>query len=407
VTFSANHRSYKRPVRPTAVICVDGCEPDYLAQAVSAGSMPWMAQTLQCGTALLADAVVPTFTNPNNLSIVTGAPPAVHGISGNYFLDPQSGQATMMNDPRWLCCPTLLAQAADAGLQVAVVTAKDKLCRLLGHGLKGLCFSAETASSASLQDHGIDKLTELVGMEQPDVYSPELSRFVMAAGLRLAQTRPLDLMYLSTTDYVQHKHAPGTPEANAFYAMLDGYFSALDAMGWVLAITADHGMSAKARMDGQAEVIYLHDWISQTLGQANARVILPITDPYVRHHAALGSYACVYLPTGLSAEILCESLGALRGIELALPRAQAAQRWELPPDRIGDVVVLADRHTVLGTTAGEHALQDLRSPLRSHGGLGEQRVPLILNRKLSDAAACQQRWRNFDAFHLALNLAAH
>ena len=128
-----NHRSYAPPKRPTVVVCVDGCEPDYIAQAVGHGKMPWLKRVLAEGTALVADCVIPSFTNPNNLSIVTGAPPSVHGICGNYLFDVATGTEVMMNDPKWLRATTLLAALAEAGHAVAVVTAKDKLRKLLGH----------------------------------------------------------------------------------------------------------------------------------------------------------------------------------------------------------------------------------------------------------------------------------
>jgi phosphonoacetate hydrolase len=399
-----NRRRYKKPSQPTVVVCVDGCEPDYLAQAVAAGHMPWLRRTLAQGVALLADCALPSFTNPNNLSIVTGVPPSVHGISGNYFLDPATGQAVMMNDPQWLRCPTLLAQASRAGWSVAVVTAKDKLRTLLGHGLQGICFSAECADAATMGSHGIDGVLGLVDRPLPSVYSADLSEFVFAAGVRLMQTRRPELMYLSTTDYVQHKHAPGTPAANAFYAMLDGYMAQLECLGCIIALTADHGMQAKTRLDGTPLVVYLADWLHKHLQRTDARVILPITDPYVVHHGALGAFATVYLPGDVSAEALCEALAVLPGIESALVRADAARLLELPADRIGDVVVLADRFTVLGSTASAHDVSGLDAPLRSHGGRGEQRVPLIVNRAapLLDAT---RRFRNFDVLDIALNYA--
>ena len=399
-----NQRAYKMPVRPTVVVCVDGCEPDYLAQAVAAGRMPWLQRTLATGVALRVDSALPSFTNPNNLSIVTGVPPSVHGISGNFFLDSASGQAVMMNDPQWLRCPTLLAEAARAGISVAVVTAKDKLRTLLGHGLQGICFSAECADAATLATHGIDGVLELVGRPKPSVYSADLSEFVFAAGLRLMQTRRPELMYLSTTDYVQHKHAPGTPAANAFYAMLDGYMAQLEALGCVIALTADHGMHAKTRMDGTPQVIYLEDWLRKHLQRDDARVILPITDPYVVHHGALGSFATIYLPADVPADAVCTALLQVQGIESALSRDQAARLLELPADRIGDLVVMADRFTVLGTTPATHDLSGLDAPLRSHGGRGEQSVPLIVNRP-APLLDPERRWRNFDVFDIALNYA--
>jgi phosphonoacetate hydrolase len=397
-----NGRRYCLPQQPTVVLCVDGCEPDYLAQAVAAGCMPWLQRTLQRGVGLVADCALPSFTNPNNLSIVTGVPPSVHGICGNYFLDTQSGREVLMNDPQWLRCPTLMAEVAKTGMLVAVVTAKDKLRALLGHGLAGICFSAECADKANLQTNGIDEVLALTGLPLPSVYSAELSEFVMAAGVRLMETRRPDLMYLSTTDYVQHKHAPGMPAANAFYAMLDGYLQRLDSLGCVIAITADHGMQAKTQMDGSPEVIYLQDFLCDLLPNDGVRVLLPITDPYVAHHGALGSYATLYLPPDVAVEALCEALRALPGIASVLKRADAARLLELPADRIGDVVVIADRFTVLGKTAAAHDLSGLDAPLRSHGGIGEQRVPLILNRPIPHIDK-SHTYRNFDVFYLALN----
>ncbi len=400
--LNVNHRTYKLPTHPTVVVCVDGCEPDYLAQAVATGHMPWLKAALAAGTGLIADCVVPSFTNPNNLSIVTGAPPSVHGICGNYLFDTESGTEVMMNDPKWLRAPTLLAALADAGMAVAVITAKDKLRKLLGHKMKGICFSSEKADQATLEENGITDVLALVGKPVPSVYSADLSEFVFAAGVKLMQTRRPDVMYLSTTDYIQHKHAPGTDGANAFYRMMDGYLAQLEAMGCVIALTADHGMNAKVAMDGTPDVIYLQDWFDAWLGAAQARVILPITDPYVVHHGALGSFATVYLPADVDVSAAVQRLQAVRGIEQVLPRAEAAARFELPPDRIGDLVVVSERSTVMGTSASKHDLSGLDAPLRSHGGVSEQRVPLIVNRKLPGLDR-NRRFRNFDAFDLALN----
>jgi phosphonoacetate hydrolase len=400
--LTVNGRHYGLPQHPTVVVCVDGCEPDYLAQAVAGCQMPWLKHTLTNGTALVADCVVPSFTNPNNLSIVTGVPPSVHGICGNYLYDTASGTEVMMNDPKWLRAPTLLAALADAGKSVAVVTAKDKLRAMLGHQMKGICFSSEKADQATLAVNGIEDVLALVGQPLPSVYSADLSEFVFAAGVKLMQRFKPDVMYLSTTDYIQHKHAPGTPGANAFYTMMDGYLGQLDAMGCVIALTADHGMNAKTAMDGTPEVFYLQDWFDAWLGAAKARVILPITDPYVVHHGALGSYATVYLPAEVEVLDACARLQKVLGLELVLTREQAAARFELPPDRIGDIVVVSERSTVIGTSAARHDLSALEVPLRSHGGVSEQRVPLIVNRRIAGLDAVK-RLRNFDAFDLALN----
>ncbi len=403
--LTVNKRQYKLPTRPTVIVCVDGCEPDYLAQAVAAGRMPWLKRTLAQGAGLIADCVIPSFTNPNNLSIVTGAPPSVHGICGNYLFDTASGTEVMMNDPKWLRAPTIFAALADAGKSVTIITAKDKLRRLLGHGMKGgICFSSEKSSEVTMDENGIDDMLSIVGLPVPSVYSADLSEFVFAAGVKLMQRNRPDVMYLSTTDYVQHKHAPGTEGANDFYSMMDGYLGQLEELGCVIALTADHGMNAKVAMDGAPDVIYLQDWCDRHLGAAAARVILPITDPYVVHHGALGSFATIYLPDGADVAQVVSQLQAIKGMEVVLDRAAAAARFELPSDRIGDIVCVSERFTVIGTSASRHDLSGLDVPLRSHGGISEQRVPLILNRKLPGLDTTR-RFRNFDAFELALNYA--
>jgi phosphonoacetate hydrolase len=403
--IEVNGRSYRLPEQACVVVCVDGCEPDYITQAVAGGHMPWMKRVLAHGSAVIADCVVPSFTNPNNLSIVTGVPPAVHGICGNYLYDSENGVEVMMNDPKWLRAPTLLAALARAGRKVAVVTAKDKLRQLLGHELRGICFSAEKADQATLADHGIENVLQLVGLPLPSVYSAALSEFVFAAGVKLMQQRPQDIMYLSTTDYVQHKHAPGTPAANFFYQMMDRYLAELDALGCVIAVTADHGMNPKTRLDASPNVIYLQDLLDGWLGAGRARVILPITDPYVVHHGALGSYATIYLPADVAPGALAVRIAALRDIEIVLTREQAARRFELPADRIGDLVVVSARFVALGGAAAKHDLSGLDAPLRSHGGISEQAVPLVMNRRIRELDG-QQRWRNFDAFDWVLNRGA-
>ena len=398
----ANGRSYAKPRSPVVVVCVDGCEPDYITQAIQAGVAPYLERMLAQGSSLIGDCVVPSFTNPNNVSIVTGVPPSVHGICGNYFYDVAADREVMMNDPQYLRAPTLLSAFAEAGALVAAVTAKDKLRTLLGHDLKGICFSAEKADKATVAECGIDKVLELVGKPVPSVYSADLSEFVFAAGVRLMETRRPDLMYLSTTDYVQHKCAPGTSEANAFYAMMDGYLQQLDAKGAVIGLTADHGMSPKTDAAGNPRVVYLQQELDAALGEGKTRVILPITDPYVVHHGALGSFATVYVNAGASGPAVQAALQALPGVELVLTRDQAVERFELAGDRIGDLVVVSDHLTVLGTSAARHDLSGLTVPLRSHGGISEQKVPLLFNRPLRDVDP-NRRLRNFDIFDLALN----
>jgi phosphonoacetate hydrolase len=414
-TVEVNGRRYAWPRRPVVVVCIDGSEPGYegsdgggyIDRAMAAGCMPFLSRAVERGTFRTAECVIPSFTNPNNLSIVTGQPPSLHGICGNYFYDPETRSEVMMNDPALLRTGTLFEAFQRAGARVAVVTAKDKLRRLLGHGLRfgddgAICFSAEQADRVTLEENGIGDVLDMVGMPVPSVYSADLSEFVFAAGVKLMERVHPDLTYLSTTDYIQHKHAPGTPKANAFYAMMDGYWSQLDALGATLALTADHGMKAKHNASGSPNVIYLQPLLDEWLGEGAARVILPITDPYVVHHGALGGYATVYLPGDAKVEQVIERLQSLPGVECVLSRDQACARFELPGDRVGDIVVVSVHDYTLGSSPDRHDLSGLDVPLRSHGGLSEQRVPFILNRPTPEPSG-DAPLRNFDIFSVALN----
>jgi phosphonoacetate hydrolase len=401
---TVNGRDYRWPNAPTVVICCDGSEPAYMEQGVRKGMMPNLEQIIAKGVDLRGKSVIPSFTNPNNLSIVTGQPPKVHGISGNYFFDRATKQEVMMNDAKYLRAPTIFQAFQNAGAMVAAITAKDKLCALLGNGLafndgKTVCFSAERADQCTLQKNGIENILQMVGMKLPRVYSLELSELVFAAGAKLMQWMRPDLMYLSTTDYVQHKYAPDTPGANAFYVMMDRYLGELDQAGAVIVLTADHGMKDK-HVNGKPDVIYLQDTLDEWIGTGRSRVILPITDPYVLHHGALGSFATIYLEDGVSETDVIKRIATLPLIQTVLSGKEGAIIFDLPEDRIGDIIVLSRDTKVIGSSRSRHDLTALTEPLRSHGGITEQTIPIIVNRKVSSPP---QPLHNYDAFAIGLN----
>lgn len=403
--LEVNGRSYRMPDRPAVVICLDGCEPDYIDAALSAGVMPVLTGMLRDGgMRTLVRAAMPSFTNPNNMSIACGAPSSTHGICGNFFLNPDTGAAIMMNSVEFLRAPTLFSRFQQAGAKVGVITAKDKLRELLGAGLdctdgRAACFSAEKADQARLATNGIENAASWLGRPVPAVYSGDLSLFVLQAGVKLlAEMRP-DLLYLSTSDYIQHKHAPGSAEANAFMAGVDDALGGLLAQDIRLVLTADHGMKAKHLADGRPNVIYLSPLLETFSGSRKVRVILPITDPYVAHHGALGSFATLYLAPDTDTAAVVRHLADIEGMDAVLTRAEACERFDLPPDRIGDLVVTSKAGWALGTAEEEHDLSGLDAPLRSHGGLDEQVVPLITNGILPSKT--EGEWRNYDAWWIA------
>ena len=406
-TVEVNGRIYAAPKRPTVVIIVDGFDPAYLEHGIANGTLPTMKSFKEHGFMAIADCSMPSTTNTNNTSIVTGVPPAVHGINGNYYLDAETGEEIMITDAKRLRCGTILGALSRAGVKTAVVTAKDKLLKVLAYEMKGINFSSEYAGKANLAENGIENVEKLVGRPNPDQYSADLSLFVFDAGVKLMSTVRPDLMYLSTSDYVQHKHAPGEPEADAYHQAVDKSVAALIALGATVAITADHGMNDKSANDGTPNVIYLEDELNSRFGAGTVRVICPIADPFVRHHGALGSFVRVHLLKAGDVQAMMAFARTLPGVELVLDKQEVCKQFELPVDREGDFAVFSDRSTVVGARREDHNLSQLAGHrLRSHGGLGEQKVPFLLSRPVS--AAYQKRAKagplhNYDIFDFALN----
>lgn len=400
VDFSCNGRKYRAPKGPTIGICIDGTAPAYLQSTLARGLMPNLAAALDHGGRLLiARAQIPTVTNVNNASILTGVNAISHGISGNHYLAPD-GVETQLTDPVALRADTILAAARRVGTTVLAVTAKDKLRALLGAG--GVpSISAERAHEQTVE--GLNGATgvEVLGESNPDIYDPALSAYAIDLALALAERLDARLVYCSLTDYVQHKAAPGEALADSFLSALDERLGRALGQGWTVGMVADHGMNAKTRSDGSPNVRYLTDALIAA-GIVDARVILPITDPYVVHHGALGSIAFVYLKPRDVARARA-ALAGMTGIEAVLDRSAATCVFELPADRIGDIVVCADADTVLGKSQPEHDLSAVGTNLRSHGGLHEQDVPLVICHGLRHDAVSSRDLRNADLYDLLLN----
>jgi phosphonoacetate hydrolase len=405
--IEANGRTYAPPKYPTVVIVVDGFDPAYLEHGFASGALPTMKSFTKHGFVGRADCSIPSTTNTNNTSIVTGVPPAVHGINGNYYLDSETGREIMITDASRLRCGTILGALSRAGVRIAVVTAKDKLLKVLAYEMSGIAFSAECAHKANLAENAIEDVEKLVGRPQPDQYSADLSLFVLDAGVAILSSRRPDLMYLSTSDYVQHKHGPSEPEADAYHHAVDAAIGKLIALGAAVAITADHGMNDKSAADGTPNVVYLEDELNSRFGAGSVRVICPIADPFVRHHGALGSFVRVHLRKPGDVRAMMAFSRSRPGVELVLDRRQVCEQFQLPLDREGDFAVFSDRNTVVGARREDHDLSLLAGHrLRSHGGLAERRVPFILSRPLNAIyrkRAQAEALYNYDIFDFALN----
>lgn len=405
--FTSNGRTYSPPGRPLAVICIDGCADEYLSVSIARGAMPRTAAMAAHGYRGMVRGALPSFTNVNNTAIVTGVPPSQTGICGNFFLNPETGEEVMMNSPEFRRCGTLLTEAADAGRKVAFITAKEKLRTVLGDGIVergGIVFSSEKVDEARLETHGVDHAEDIIGKPRPEIYSGDASVYVLEAGAALVEQDRADFLYLSLTDFMQHKFAPEDEESLEFHRALDTQVGRLLDAGCLVAATADHGMNAKNSADGSPNVIYVESLLTGQFG-GGIRVICPITDPYVVHHGALGSLVMVHLDDPGSSREVAEFLMAQDGITEVYQREMAARKLELAPDRIGDLCVLSARDVVVGKTPEDHDLSVLEGGLRSHGGRYEEMVPLLVSEPLTESylGFVRRDPRNFDVFDIACN----
>lgn len=410
-SVTVNGTAYRTDFKaPRVAICLDGSQQEYIDKAMEIGAMPNWAKLLDrrypspsIGVHALATGVMPSYTNPNNIAIITGTTPDKNGICGNFFFDTEKGTEVMMNDPELLRNDSILSKFSHSEKQVLVVTAKDKLRRMLSHNLHpdfSTAISVEQLSKGEDSQHA-----GLLERDAPGVYDPDCSIYALELGAKVVADGGADLTYLSTTDYVQHKHAPGSDEANHFYSEVDRVIGLLHDSGAVVGLTADHGMNDKYLSDpSQPNVIFAESVLAE-IG-VDGRVILPITDPYVVHHGALGSYATIYLDdVDADRQKVMDAFREKNGIFQVLTKKDASADFHLPPDRIGDLVLLGNQNTVIGKSPEAHDLSQV-SHLRSHGGIDEVTVPMMFNRQLEPQyeARLQKGYaRNFNIFDFLCN----
>ena len=387
-----NEIEYTWPKKPVVVVCIDGGDPEYFDSGIEDGIIPNIEDFMKNGFYAVSKGSMPSFTCPNNMSIVTGSEPVTHGISGNFYLDRSTGEPVVMTGPELLRTCSIMSEFSRKGARVVSITAKDKLRRQLQKGMDlsggSVSMSSQFADQCTLKENGIEDSLEFVGRPQPDMYSAELSLFVLDAGIKFLEERRPDILYLSLTDFIQHTHAPGTPVANQFYSDMDARFGRLRELGAVVALTADHGMGDKADENGEPNVIWLQDVLDKELGEGLTKVICPITDAFVGHHGSLGGFVRVYITGETKRERILEITENITGIEKVWTAEKVAEELELPVDREGDIAIAGDKKTVIGGRQLDHDLSALKGQrLRTHGSLHEAHVPIVLSEPLNDAYA--------------------
>jgi phosphonoacetate hydrolase len=333
------------------IICLDGCGPQYLAQS----DTPNLDAIARSGFGTVGQAIVPTVTNVNNTTIVTANFPEVHGITSNYFLDPQTGQEKYMESSEFLLTETIFRRAARKGVKSALLTAKDKLKSLIKDGAS-IAESAEKPSSWL-----VDRLGP-----PPEIYSIEINHWLFRAAREVLEKHSPGLLYVTTTDYVTHTHPPEDERSQWNINKLDRLLGDIlnVSSSFEVVVTADHGMNPKTRALDLNRILRDH--------RIGANAIPIIKDRYVVHHQNLGGAAYVYLE---NIALLEETMGLLReekGIESVMTSSEAARLYHLHPQRIGHLFVLADVDTVLGSLPS--AREEVK--IRSHGSIYEREIPI-------------------------------
>lgn len=337
--------------KSTVIMVIDGLDPGYLEQC----DTPNLRELSGKGFMTLGRAMMPTVTNVNNVSLLTASYPESHGITSNYRLDRTDGREVYMESADYILSETLFQRARRMGATSLLVTAKDKLRTLLGRDAN-LALSAEEP---------LDWVVEAIG-EPPDIYSLEVNGWVIRAARFILSRRPADLVYIATTDYAMHTYPPESAESQQHMTILD------EAIGELVAalpeaqvlITADHGMSSKTRMIDLEAALAKHG--------IKARAVPVIKDRYVVHHSNLGGSIFVYLDDGSLDEAL-DILRGIAGVDDALSGDEAAVRFRLHRQHIGDIMVLGAQDVVFG----DSTKVTMPANLRSHGSLYEERVPII------------------------------
>ena len=338
---------------------MDGFGLDYFERS----PMPVLKQMAKEGLYRPVECVIPSVTNVNNASICCGAWPERHGVTGNVWFDERMGREDYMESADFLRIPTLLERAAAEGVRSALLTCKKKTVHLLGRGA-ALALAAEEPPPEFERRYG----------KAPEIYSREINAWLWTVACDLLKRAPdLKVLYVHTTDYPMHAWAPDAVESQEHLATVDALIGEARTIAPDAAFffTADHGMNFKT--------------VCRDLKQACAargfdlRYALSVEkDRYVRHHRTFGGIAWIYVHSPNDRDAAAEVLRTIPGVEKVLTREEAASRYHLMPERIGQLVVLGDRVTVFGELPAGREEERLEASYRSHGSEYESMVPLVI-----------------------------
>jgi phosphonoacetate hydrolase len=346
--------------RPTKVLMflIDGLDPAYVQPA----RMPRLAALMKAGGSTLdGRGVLPSLTNVNHISLLTGTFPARHGLSTNFYFDRATRAEVFMEQVSFVREPLLFERFREAGWSTALVTAKEKLTRLLRRGLD-VCVDMKSHPEAYRRAAG----------PPPDIFTLDINLWVLRMAREVAiEARP-DFLYVATTDYPQHKLGPDAPAMQGYLEAHDQalgrLLDAYDPADTLVVLTADHGMNAKTTAVSPV----------RALSEAGIRAhgVPLIRDGLYAHHRDLGGALYLYFDDETATREALDVLSRTPGVEEVTTRAEAG-RDHLPEDRVGDLICWGAREVALGVW-NEGAVSREESALRSHGSKHEQRIPMLI-----------------------------
>ena len=350
--------------RKVLFVCIDGFGPEYVAQS----DMPNLREMMRAGTYVEGTGIIPSLTNVNNASILTGSFPGEHGITGNYYYDRTTKQGTFMESAEFLLRPTIFERARNQGMRTAFVTSKEKLM-----------FLSRGADFAVAAENPDPETATIIGPAQ-DVYSADINYWSLRAARHYLKEADCQLVYLATTDYMMHTYPPDDERSQTHLHTLDEHLGRMlnDHANLEVYLTADHGMSAKNDAIDIGRVIAEHG--------IEGEAVPIIRDRYVAHHSNLGGACYVYLEDEADLERTFDLLGALPGVEEIYYRQDAAREFNLYESRFGDIFILGEKPVVFG------ALDETREEvaIRSHGSRHETTVPILCYGREVDASTYER-----------------
>jgi phosphonoacetate hydrolase len=339
------------------IFLIDGLGEDY----VNASPMPVLSAWGKKGIRKTVRGVMPSVTNANNASLCCGCFPEEHGITANFFLDEDTGKQLYMESADLVLRPTIFEHVAKSGVKSALLSSKKKTISLLPQGTS-LAISPEEPTPEWIQRIG----------SPPQIYSPEINYWLLKAAIWIAEHRPdIGLMYIHTTDYPMHMWPPEAGESRRHLGTLDALLGDLAhaAPDAAILLTADHGMNHKS-------LCWDLEKACLARGLPLRAAISAEQDKYVKHHRGFGGSSWVYLRSAKDADKAAELIRGFEGVEQVLTRNEAAKRFRTMASRIGHLMVLGDQQTVFGSLDLES--EQLPPEYRSHGGLSEAKVPIVV-----------------------------